>query len=49
MNAKTRIRYGDIKILKQRNRLRYLNKRLHKHAIVAHYFSSVLDHHNGDL
>jgi len=26
MNAKTRIRYGDIKILKQRNRLRYFKQ-----------------------
>jgi len=35
MNAKTRIRYGDIKIEKQRNRLRQLNKRLHKHIFIT--------------
>lgn len=32
MIAKTKGRWQDIKIYKQRNRLRQLDKRLHKHA-----------------
>ncbi len=35
MNAKTRRRYDDIKIRNQRNRLRKLDKRLHKHTFYS--------------
>lgn len=35
MNAKTRRRYDDIKIWNQRNRLRKLDKRLHKHTFYS--------------
>ncbi len=41
MIAKTKGRWQDIKIYKQRNRLRQLDKRLHKHALYN------LSHMNG--